>query len=124
MPSVEPVGQSEYRSYLFREACRRLTAQRFVPMSPGQVDRGDVLLCAGAALVREAVAIQCSEREGDEFARDVVGRDAAHIRKVGARVCLDPEMLSEVIIRNDSLPDRQRLEGVISWFGRCRLLTA
>ena len=101
---------------LVRRACDRLAAQRCVPMSPGRVDAGEVLLCAGAALVREAVANRRSEQEGDEFARDVVSRDSDHIREVGTLMGIDPAMVSDAIIMNDSLPARKRLTGVVSWF--------
>ena len=119
MLSIETMSGND-ETGLVRRACERLTAQRFVPMSPGRMDTGEVLLCAGAALVREAVVKRRSEREGDEFARDVVSRDSGHIREVGTLMGLDPAMVSGAIIMNDSLPARKRLTGVVSWFRRYR----
>lgn len=118
MPSIESMGENEDQAGLVRRACERLAAQRFVPKSPGRMDAGEVLLCAGAALVREAVAMRCSEREGDEFACNVVSCDSDYIRKIGAIMGLSPAMVSGAIIMNDSLPTRKRLTGVVSWFGR------
>ena len=65
-----------------------------------------------------------SEGEGDEFARKVVVQGSAYITKVGARVGLDPAMVSNVIVTNDCLPVRQRLAGVLSRFGRYRMSSA
>lgn len=124
MQSIEPMGWDEERTRLLRNACGRLRTQRFVPISPGMVDGGEILLCAGAALVREAVAMRRSEREGEEFAYEVVDRESSYIWKVGERMGLDPEMVSDVIVTNDCLPARQRLAGVFSRLGWYRETSA
>ena len=84
------------------------------------MDAGDIQLCAGAALVREAISMRHSEREGDAFAREAVSRDRDYIRRVGARLGLNPAMVSGLIIMNDSLSARHRLDGVLSWLGQHR----
>lgn len=99
---------------LLDRTCRDLTAQGVVPLSPGQVEHGTTLLCAGAALVKQATLMLRSPEAASLFEREVVRQGASYIREVGTTLGLDATTVNSVVIVNDKLPLDQRLLGTIA----------
>ena len=105
---------------LISRTCRQLMAQQTIPLSPGRMNGDEVQLCAGATLVREAVAMCRSQEFAHEFARESITRDSDYIREVGASIGLDETMVDCVIIGNDRLPSSARLRGTLEHIVRLR----
>ena len=103
---------------LINRTCQHLVEQRTIPISPGRVDGEATLLCAGAALVREAVMMFRSEEDASAFEREVVANDSGYIREVGAKLGLASEMVDSVIITNDSLTPETRLAGTTEFLSQ------
>ena len=116
-------GSAGLPDCLVSRARRRLMRQDGVPLSPGESCGGSVRLCAGAVLVREAVALYRSERSAERFERNVTVRDSGYIRSVASSIGLDENMVGGVIIMNDRLPARARLEGVLGYLNLLRCPT-
>lgn len=98
---------------LISRTCRQLVAQQAIPLSPGRMSGDELQLCAGAILVREAVAMCRSQEFAHEFAREAITRDSDYIRRVGASIGLDETMVDCVIVGNDRLPSSTRLRGIL-----------
>ena len=103
--------QKDLLSSAVSRALRALEAQRNIPLSPGQMDGDSVLLCAGAAFVKEAVALLRAPEYAEKFTRDVVWRDSEFISRIGCTIGLDERMVNEIVIVNDKLPGHDRLAG-------------
>ena len=95
-------------------------AQQTIPLSPGRMNGNKVLLCAGAVLVRQAVAMCRSQELAHDFERETITRDSDYIREVGASIGLDKTMVDCVIIENDCLPFSTRLRGTLEHIVRLR----
>ena len=105
---------------LISRTCRQLVAQQTIPLSPGGMNGDELQLCAGAILVREAVAMFRSQEFAHKFAREAITRDSDYIRKVGASIGLHKPMVDCVIVSNDRLPPSTRLRGVLKHIVRLR----
>lgn len=103
---------------LVERACLRLRAQKNVPLSPGRTDKGKTMLCAGAALVREAMSMLRSDAAATQFEREVVERDGDYIREVGVELGLDPAVVDGAIIFNDSLAPCMRTAGTVEYLSK------
>ena len=95
-----------------------LLTQGWVPASPGCLIDGRPFLCAGAMLVREALAMKWSPAAAEWFAANVVDEDRDFICTVGTDVGLDGNMVRARIIENDALTADERLDGMIDQLRR------
>lgn len=90
-----------------------LTQQVDVPLSPGQVCESGHVLCAGAMLVHEALAVLRSPADAAEFVRRVTNEDCSYIENTGEAIGLDREMVIQTKHLNDTLDDEDRLAGTV-----------
>ena len=105
-----------YLDEIIESTLQKLEAQSVVPMSPGVIAGDSVLLCAGAAFVKEAAADMYSGEFSEAFAREAVSRgDSDYIRSVGATIGLDEEMVQGIVMKNDALPSGERLSGTLNY---------
>ena len=114
-------GANDFPDDVISRTWQRLIRQGSVPESPGMVCDGTVHLCAGAVLVREAVAVHRSEEAAGRFEREVTVRGSDYIRRVGCGIGLDGEAVGKIIIANDRLPGHNRLAGMLAYLDRLRL---
>lgn len=105
---------------IFGRTERALTEQRVVPVSPGRLGGNGPLLCAGAMLVHEALAVLRSPAEACQFAHRVVCEESDFIVDTAGRIGLDRAMVAHWIIANDSLGQEDRLQGVLRSVRRLR----
>jgi hypothetical protein len=91
-----------------------LALQGCVPSSPGAEIDGRPVLCAGAMLVREAIAWRGCEAQAAAFEIEVVQRDRAFICAAGEKVGLDPEVVRRRIIENDAAAPAHRLVAMLA----------
>ena len=98
----------------------RLVYQEVLPNSPGTISAGMPQLCAGAMLVREAVALYHSQEDAQYFENEVVVRDSDYIRSVGKDVGLEAKMLNNIILLNDRFKVSSRLGGMLNHLDRLR----
>jgi len=63
----------------FDRAIAMLEDQPTVPMSPGCVENGRTLLCAGAAVIAAAIEITHSQREREAFERAIVAAGGSRL---------------------------------------------
>ncbi len=105
---------------LVLRARQRLNRQGDVPESPGDACGGMRWLCAGAVLVREAVAMYWSEDAAARFERRAVVLDSDYIRRTGSQVGLDPATVGGVVIVNDRLSRQARLSGMLAYLDQLR----
>ncbi len=114
-------GSNSLPGDLILRAQQRLIRQGDdVPESPGVARGGVHRLCAGAVLVREAVALYLSEDAAARFERRAVVRDSDYIRRIGSQVGLDPATVGGVVIVNDRLLQQARLSGMLAYLDRLR----
>ncbi len=103
---------------LVERTCLQLRAQKEVPLSPGRHDEHKTMLCAGAALVKEAMSMLRSEADAVQFEREVVTRDSDYIREVGSELGLDLAVVDGAIIMNDNLCPSTRLFGTLEYLSK------
>lgn len=98
---------------IFERTERALTKQQDIPLSPGRVCADGQLLCAGAMLVHEALAVLRSSAEAQSFAQRVVNEGPSFIEDTGEQIGLDRMMVVQTKRLNDRLEDSDRLSGVL-----------
>lgn len=98
---------------IFERTERALQKQQDIPLSPGRVCASGQLLCAGAMLVHEALAVLRSPAEARSFAERVVNEDTSFIEDTGEKIGLDRMMVVQTKHLNDSLGNSDRLSGVL-----------
>ena len=74
---------NEQLDAIFERTERALKDQRNVPLTPGRVCENGTVMCAGAMLVYEALAVVSSSEKAREFARRVVQEDDSFIEDTG-----------------------------------------
>jgi hypothetical protein len=78
------------------------------------------LLCAGALFVRSGIALYRSEDEAIGFEQELrATRDKEVILRAAASIGLPVETVQDKIVVNDSLPDDNRVEGVLEDLNKC-----
>ncbi len=112
---------NDFSNGLVFRAQQRLIDQGDVPKSPGITCGRRTHLCAGAVVVREAVALRQSEEAAEHFEHEVVAHDSGYIRNVGCEIGLDGEMVSKIILMSDGLPAHTRLAGMLAYLDHLRL---
>jgi len=111
-PNARPFRPHEM-STVFARTEHALAAQGWVPASPGIERAGQPVLCAGAMLVREAMALRGSPAAAAEFERKVVQRDRAFICEAARDVGLDVDVVRQRIAANDRVDGDVRLGAMI-----------
>ncbi len=101
---------------------RRLMFQESIPESNGISYGGKTILCTGAIVVRELVALNQSEEVAEQFEQAVVSRGSQYIKSVGSESGLNGEMVGKIIGMNNKLPTYIRLSAMLRfldhlWFG-------
>lgn len=104
---------NEQLDTIFERTESALKDQRHVPLSPGQVCENGMVMCAGAMLVHEALAVLRSSAEARQFARRVVEEEDSFIEDTGERIGLDREMVMMTKRANDRLENEERLQGTL-----------
>ena len=104
---------NEQLDTIFERTERALKDQRNIPLSPGRVCENGMVMCAGAMLVYEALAVIRSSAEAREFARRVVEEDDSFIEDTGEQIGLDREMVMMTKRANDTLENEERLQGTL-----------
>ena len=106
-----PSWRASLPGWLARRASKRLSRQRYVPMSPGRkLPSGRVELCLGAAIAAEAIAAVRGRPEAAEFVAKLVRQPASQpIVEAFRRAGFSEELAASMIKLNDSLPcDRRK----------------
>lgn len=98
---------------IFQRTERALEDQRGVPLSPGHVCENGTVMCAGAMLVHEALAVLRSPEEAHDFASRVVDEDGSFIEDTGELIGLDRDMVAMTKRQNDSFKDENRFHGAL-----------
>ncbi|MCH7540732.1 MAG: hypothetical protein IH999_10105 [Proteobacteria bacterium] len=93
-----------------------LEEQAVVPLSPGQVAIEGQQLCAGAMLVKEALACDGRVEDARRFRQEVASRNTDYIKEVASTIGLNSDIVQAAIIFNDSLPPEERLPGLKGFF--------
>ena len=105
---------------IFERTERALKKQQDIPLSPGRACAGGQLLCAGAMLVHEALAVLRSPAEAQSFMHRVVNEDPSFIEDTGEQIGLDRMMVVQTKRLNDSLEDSDRLSGALRFLRSLR----
>lgn len=111
---------NEQMDMIFERTKNALKSQRIVPLSPGIVRENNTVMCAGATLVHEALALLNSSEEASEFAHRVLLEDESFIEDTGERIGLERKMVTMTKRMNDDLEDEDRLQGTLEHLQRLR----
>ncbi len=103
--------------YALRSACTGIERQGSLPDSPCEATSRGTELCAGAWIVRAALADFHTEQEARAFEAELVGTgDTNRILAGARRVGLPIGFVRDAIALNDSTPKAQRVPTVLAHF--------
>lgn len=110
-PEQQPVLGPAQWGQLIDRALRKLREQGTLPDSPCARMQGRMLFCAGALIVRSAIAVLKSEAAARAFERALVRTGDKGLIVAAARAVGFPVAVAEqAVVSNDATPQTHRVE--------------